>query len=470
LRERGLVPTGETGPGDRVAIMVGNRLPFVEALYGALRAGLVPVPLNVGLTRGEIAGIVRAAGARALVVADTRLPAVDGLAEDVPALEHVLVTGAGSPPAGASAWDGLLEGAAPAATVPVEDDAPAVLLYGAAPTGVPQGATLTHGNLRANHAQIAATRLRLEEQDCVLGVLPLFHIFALNVVLAYGLARGASVLLLERFGPLEALRAVARRRATVLAGAPLMYRAWADLPEQETFDLACVRYAVSGAAALPPEVQMRFTERFGVPLWQGYGLTETAPVLTTTAMGGGPKPGSVGRPVPDVQLRLVADGGGPVRRGDPGEILVRGPNVFAGYWDDPAATRAVVDAEGWFATGDIAYADADGDLHLVDRKRDLVIVSGFNVYPREVEAVLLRHPDVVEAAVVGAPDPRTGETVQAFVVLAPGAEPDPDALRAFARGHLARFKVPTAVDVVAELPQLPSGRLRRHRLRAPDDG
>ncbi len=461
----GLSPHQGAAPGDRVALMLDNSPAFVEACFAVLRAGLVAVPLNPGFTRDEVGAIVADSGARAAIVAEPHLAALHPRAADAAGLEHVLVPGVDDPPDEHLSWERLVAETDPGAVAEAGPDALAVLGYTSGTTGQAKGAMLSHANLAANHRQLAQTRLRIEESDVVLGVLPLSHIYGLNVVMAFALARGATLLLQERFDPGETLDAVERQRVTVLVGAPPMYVAWGHMPGAAERDLASVRFAVSGAAPLPAHALEHCRDVLGITVWEGYGLTETGPVLTTMAMSEQPKPGCVGRPVPEVGLRLVDDDGEPVRRGDPGEVVVRGPNVFSGYWQRPEETAAVLDRAGWFRTGDVGYADDDGDLHLVDRKRDLILVSGFNVYPREVEEVLVRHPGVAQAAVVGAPNPATGECVQAFVVPAGGAALTADELTAFARRHLARFKVPEHVEFVDALPLLPTGKVRRRALR-----
>ncbi|HVL98004.1 MAG TPA: long-chain fatty acid--CoA ligase [Egibacteraceae bacterium] len=460
-------------PGARVALMIGNAPHFVEAFYGALRAGLVVVPVNVGFTADEVAYLLADSAARAVVVGQSYAGVLHGVRETLPALDEVIVAGASSPSAGTRTWRQFVaaaerpaEQATPPDADPADGSAIALLQYTSGTTGRPKGAMLTHANLLANHAQMARTRLRVEEGDVVLCVLPLFHIYALNVAMAFPLARGATVLLAERFDALQTLADIARNRASVIIGAPTMYVAWINTPGVESHDLASVRFAVSGAAPLPRQVLERFQAELEIPIWEGYGLTETSPVLTSVAMGSELVPGSVGKPLPDVELRIVDDRGEPVREGDPGEVLVRGPNVFVGYWNDERATKEVLDEEGWFATGDIGYS-ADGNLYLVDRKRDLIIVSGFNVYPREVEEVLYRHPKVAEAAVVGAPHPYTGETVKAVVVVRGGEEATADEIVDFCRRSLARFKAPEVVEFVRELPQSPSGKVLRRQLRGP---
>jgi len=460
--------------GDRVVLLLGNIPEFCVALYGALRAGLTAVPVNPGAPVVEIAHVVSDSGARVAVVGAREVAVLVRACEPAP-LERVVVVGdAGAGPDGGDpdgeagtvvSWSRLLaDGGAPD-PVPVTGETLALLQYTSGTTGRPRGAMLPHAALLANAEQMRGTRLRVEERDVVLCVLPLFHIYALNVALLFPLGRGATVLLLERFSPEETLAEVARHRASVLVGAPPMYAAWAALAEAgRGADLASVRVALSGAAPLSADVAARFTAAYGVPIWEGYGLTETAPLLTTTAMSDHPRAGSVGRPVPDVELRLVDEAGEEVREGDPGEVLARGPNLFAGYWHDPDATARAVDPDGWLRTGDVGYL-ADGDLYLVDRTTDLVIVNGFNVYPREVEQALGRHPAVREAAVVGVADERTGEAVKAFVVLAGGAGATADEVAASTHDVLARYKWPREVVVVDSLPRLVTGKLKRRELR-----
>jgi long-chain acyl-CoA synthetase len=295
-------------------------------------------------------------------------------------------------------------------------------------------------------------------------MLPLFHVYGLGPGLGMLAHAAATGVLLDRPESAAALDAMARHRITSVLGVPTMYAAWLQDADAGTVAAAfgSVRLAMSGAAPLPPEVADRLREITTLRLEQGYGMTETAPVLTCT-VGFPAKPGSIGRPVPGVELWLRDEDGEPAEDGDPGEIVVRGRNLFDGYWPDAAAGP---DAEGWFATGDVAYQDEDGDLHLVDRRRELIIVGGFNVYPAEVEAVLLTHPGVAEAAVVGAPAPIKGEAVQAFVVARPGVAVDAAELSAWCARSLARFKCPTVIEIVDGLPHSATGKVRKARLRA----
>jgi long-chain acyl-CoA synthetase len=375
-----------------------------------------------------------------------------------PAAECVAVV-VGSPE-----WDVLLrdgrEADAPAAA-PGGDDL-AVLLFTAGTSGRPKGAMLTHAALRADIDMLLA----LDDpppavpEDVVLVVLPLFHIYGLNAVLGPAAAVGATCVLVDRFDPRESLDLVREHGVTLVAGAPPMYQAWLRVPDGMDV-LRGVRLLTSGGAPLPAAVFDAVAERTGGPVWEGYGLTETAPVIATTLASHRAKAGSVGRPLPGLEVRLV-EAGADVDDGDPGELWVRGASVFAGYWPDGAGGP---DADGWFNTGDVAYADADGDLHLVDRRREVILVSGFNVYPREVELVIDAIPEVAECAVVGIPHDYTGEAVRAFVVLHSGAVLSSEAVLAHCARQLARFKCPTSVVVVDELPHSATGKVAKGRLR-----
>ena len=442
-------------PGDRVALSLTNTLDFPIAYFGVLRAGLVAVPLNPGYTAQELRWTLSDSGARAAVVSGHGSELLLSLGSELATLEHVLVVG--------GSWHQLLEGAAgQSATPPTSGEDLAVLLYTSGTSGRPKGAMLPHRALLANLEQTARIEPPvMAADDVVLLVLPLFHVYGLNAALGAVARHGATGLLVERFDPVETLAEVRRAGVTNVVGAPPMYVAWSMLPDVEDA-FSSVRLALSGAAPLPAQVLQRVLDTTGRHVFEGYGLTETAPVLTTTLMSEVAKPGSIGRPVPGVELRLLDEGGAPVEEGDPGEVVVRGDNLFLGYWPDASGGP---DEQGWFATGDVALLDADGDLHLVDRRQDLVLVSGFNVYPREVEDVLLTHPEVAEAAVLGIAHPYTGEAVKALVVRTPGSRLTAEDLIAHAAASLARFKCPTAVEFVPELPRGATGKVRKGRLR-----
>ena len=453
------------GRGDRLALLLGNVPEFVEALHGAWRLGAVVAPLNVMLTPDEVGFILEDADAKLVVAQPEHADAVLAVRARVDGLEHVVVTGRGPVPDGAERFEDVLATAlGPPGSERAPDDL-ALLAYTAGTTGRPKGAMLTHGNLLANLDQIAEVPALAEaESDVVLLALPMFHIYALNVVLGVTLREGATAVLVERFDPVSTLELVERHRVTVLFGAPPMFQAWLAAAEQRDFDLSSVRLAVSGAAPLPGEVLRVFAERFGVTIWEGYGLTETAPAVTTNALGAEAKANSIGLPLPGLEIRLVDEEGEEVEDGDPGEIVVRGPNVFSGYWKREGETDAAF-REGWLRTGDVAYRDDDGYLFIVDRKKDLIIVSGFNVYPAEVEQALALHPKVAEAAVIGVPDERTGEAVKALVVPRPGEDLTEDEVLEHCRVRLARFKWPRSVEVVGSLPRHVTGKVLRRALR-----
>ncbi|MDP9021262.1 MAG: long-chain fatty acid--CoA ligase [Actinomycetota bacterium] len=455
------------GQTDRVAVMLGNTPAFVEAFLGALRAGATVVPLNPALTGEEVGSILADSGAHTLIVGEAGTRGIDKIRSVAGgSVHHVVVTGNVGAPRGTATWRELVNARHPYTPVERSPDDVAALVYTSGTTGRPKGAMLTRRNLAANQDQVLATPLAVQPDDVVLAVLPLFHIYALNVGLGSAVRIGATIVLTERFDPSATLDLIDRHRVTVVLGAPPMYLAWLNTPRVAEAGWSSVRVAVSGAAPLPAPVLERFRDEVGVTIWEGYGLTEAGPAVTTTAMGGVAKPGSVGAPLPGVELRLVDDAGRAVEPGDPGEVWVRGPNVFVGYWDDPAETAATLTPDGWLRTGDVGIFDADGDLRLVDRLKDLIIVSGFNVYPREVEDVLHRHPDILAAAAVGVAHPYAGEAVKAFVVRRPGAELTEDDVVAWAQEHLARFKCPAVVEFVGQLPHTATGKVRRTVLRS----
>ncbi|HKX25431.1 MAG TPA: long-chain fatty acid--CoA ligase [Actinomycetota bacterium] len=450
--------------GDRVAVLFGTVPEFVEVLHGAWRLGAVVAPLNVMLTPDEL-GYVLADSEASVVVTDRAfLPSVLAVRDRLADLHHVVVA-RGRSPRRTESYEKLLARAPDPPPVTVDRDDLALLAYTAGTTANPKGAMLTQGNLLANLDQMSQVpALHEAESDVVLLALPLFHIYALNVVLGITLREGATAVLVERFDPVRTLELVERHRVTVLFGAPPMFAAWLQAAEHREFDLSSVRLAVSGAAALPAEVLAAFRDRFGITIWEGYGLTETAPALTTTALGSEGRPDSIGLVLPGVEVRLVDDHGRDVDEGDPGEIVVRGPNVFSGYWRKPEETESAF-RDGWFRTGDVAFRDDDGYLHIVDRTKDLVIVSGFNVYPREVEEAIASHPAVAECAVIGVPDERTGEAVKAFVVPAAGSSLTEEDVLAQCTDRLARFKWPREIEIVRELPKHVTGKILRRRLR-----
>ncbi|MBA3289460.1 MAG: AMP-binding protein [Acidimicrobiia bacterium] len=450
------------GHGDRVALVCGNGHPFVVAYLAAVGLGAVVVPLNPGSPAAELGRELSVVRPVAAVVDRSASGAWTGIdADAVSSVRHV-VTVDGDAIAVAVAFDTLAE-SDPLEVRDVAPDHVAVLMFTSGTAGAPKAAMLTHANLLANIEQSRSVPSRITAEDVVYGVIPAYHIFGLNVVVGISLAAGAAVVLVQRFDPATALESIRNRGVTVIPGAPAMWVAFAHFDEAPADAFATVRLALSGAAKLPVSVSERMREHFGVTIHEGYGLTEASPVVTSS-VGLEPRFGSVGRVLGGIELRIVDDDGGDALVGDAGEILVRGANVFAGYLDDPDATGRVLTPDGWLRTGDIGMCDTDGRLYLVDRAKDLIIVLGFNVFPAEVEDVLAGHPDVAEVGVIGVPHPHTGEAVKAFVVLRPGATSDEDALVDYARDRLARYKCPTKILLVDELPRNATGKLVRHGL------
>jgi len=453
-------------PGDRVVIVAGNEAAFVAAYLGTLAAGAVAVPLNVGSPSHELAReldavepvltLASAAHADLARRATTQLAPRNDESSDESLQRGIPVV--------------VVDELGSTTTVPefVPRDASdlAVLLFTAGTAGAPKPAMLTHGSLLANIEQMQShPGLRLGKDDVALGVLPMFHVYGLNVTLGLALYAGAAVSLIDHFHPVETLARVRSDHVTVVAGVPAIFDAWLTLDDATAPPdaLAHVRLCVSGATTLSSTTATSMRARFGVAVHDGYGLTEASPVVTTTAVEAEPRSGSIGPPLPGVEVKVVDYDGNLALEGDPGELVVRGANVFAGYWNDEASTNAVL-VDGWLHTGDIAVADADGWLTLVDRAKDVVIVSGFNVFPGEVEDALRSHKDVDDVAVIGEPHPRTGETVVAFVVARPGSTPDPVELLRHAGRQLARYKLPTRVEVVDALPRTLAGKLVRREL------
>jgi long-chain acyl-CoA synthetase len=443
-------------PGDRVVVRLGNDAAFCVAVLGALRAGAVVVPHGPIAVAPEL-DLVFADCRPSLVVAadgdDTARGCAATVGATVIAPPDLAARAPGRPGVGAG-----------------EDIA--LLVYASGTTGVPRGITLSHRALLANRAQTAALRpAPVTPVDRVLLSLPLFHIFGLAAGFLQVCWVGATVVLTDQLAPRQIADTLVSQRVSAIAGVPTMFRALLDLPADDLrAATAGVRLCTSGGAPLPPEWLVAFQQATGLAIVEGYGLTEAGPVVTTNPLGAPPKPGSVGRALPGVELRLVDADGRPVEPddededlddGDTGLVAVRGPNLFSGYWPDGAGGP---DAEGWFRTADVGFLDADGDLHLVERSSDVVIVNGFNVYPREVEQVLLAIEGVTEAAVVGQRDERAGEVVKAVLVTDPAAGVDEEAVRAFCLARLARFKVPAVITFVEALPRTPTGKIARRQL------
>ncbi|MUL48239.1 long-chain fatty acid--CoA ligase [Mycobacterium sp. CBMA293] len=445
--------------GDRVAMSVPNILEFPIVYYGILKAGAVAVPLNTMLKRAEVGYHLTDSGARAYFYAGEYLPDNAWLAfEDVTTCEYsVAITDLAEILSGHSSEEVL---------VPTEATDTAVVLYTSGTTGKPKGAELTHANLVTN--SLACHRLFGTLDEVQLVTLPLFHSFAQTVQMNAGFSQCGTLVLLPRFDARVALDLVRGHHVTVFAGVPTMY--WALLGEAAHRDDIAelgrqLKVAMSGGAALPVELLKRFEAVFGVGIREGYGLSETSPVVAFNRLDRPSRPGSIGMPVWGVELGLRGADGRPVAPGERGELVVRGHNVMKGYLGRPAATAEVLDVDGWFRTGDIATRDADGFYYIVDRAKDLIVRGGFNVYPREVEEILMTHPAVGLAAVVGIADERVGEEIKAFIIARPGAALTEQDVLTWCRDRLAVYKCPRAVQFCDEFPLNATGKVLKQELR-----
>jgi long-chain acyl-CoA synthetase len=463
-RARGGILANGIREGDRVAIVYHNGLGFVVSYLAVLGVGAVAVPLNPTSPAAELE--------RQLATVEAAAAVVDrGAAQTwrdvnlarIPSLRIVVAADGAEVPG--SIGSAELLAADPAPIVDVPPDHLAVLMFTSGTAGSPKAAMLTHGCLHANLLQVRGNNDRVTSADVLYGVIPLFHAYGVNVILGLSLMAGATLVLVQRFDPATALETIVDRGVTVIPGAPAMWVAFSQFEEASADAFSNIRVALSGAAKLPPTVAERIQSRFGLAIAEGYGLTEASAVVTSSS-GLEPMHGSVGVVLDGIEMRIVDDEGEDALVGDAGEIWVRGDNVFAGYLNDPEATARVLTDDGWLRTGDIGYCDPDGRVFLVDRAKDLVIVSGFNVFPAEVEEVLLQHPDVDDVGVIGVPHPHTGEAVKAFVVPKPGSSLDEESLIDFCLDHLARYKCPSKVLIVDELPRNAAGKLVRRQLDA----
>ena len=472
--------------GHRVALALTNRVEFVTSYLGALRGGHVAVPMNPWSATGELMRMIADSGSRVVVcdeaTVDNVRAAVGGLAAALDTADDRLRARAsvpkvvvvdGYPEAGEISFDDYLDGAPDVAVAsPSDPEALAALLYTSGTSGNPRGVMLSHRALLASIEQVGRIEPSpMTSDDVVLGLLPLFHVYGLNVVLGQVLRTGARLVLVRRFDHDETLEVVAEHGVTNIPIAPPVVASWAGRGDLRT-KLEGVGLVLSGAAPLDKDLAELFVESSGLTIEQGYGLTEAAPVITSTLTSAArdrseaPKVGSVGGPVPGLELRVLDGSGRDAQPGDPGEIWIRGDNLFSGYWPDGTDAPA---ADGWYPTGDVGVLDRDGELSLVDRLRELVIVSGFNVYPSEVEDVIVELDEIAEAAVIGIPDGDTGEAVQAFVV-ASDEQLNPqdlvDRVRSHCESRLARFKWPKHVTVTTDLPHSANGKVAKGRLRA----
>jgi long-chain acyl-CoA synthetase len=444
--------------GDRVGIMLPNVPYFPVCYYGALKLGAVVVPMNVLLKRREVGFFLTDSGAKLLFAWHGFADAAAGGAADADA-DLILVE-----PGEFEQLVGRYEHSF--ATVDRADDETAVILYTSGTTGTPKGAELTHANLRRN-VEAFGRFTEIDQTAVVLGALPLFHSFGQTCGLNAAVWAGGCLTLIPRFDPGKALEIIDRDRVTVFEGVPTMYAAMLNHPDRDSFDVSCLELCASGGSAMPVEVMREFERAFDCKVLEGYGLSETSPVASFNHPDRERKPGSIGTPIVGVEMKVVDDHGNEVASGEPGEILIRGHNIMKGYWGRPEATAAAIDDEGWFATGDLATIDEDGYFFIVDRKKDLIIRGGYNVYPREVEEVIYEHPAVREAAVVGVAHSELGEEVGAAVALKDDADCSEEEIREHCKEQVAAYKYPRRVWFVDELPKGPTGKILKREIEVP---
>ena len=461
--------------GDHVGFLLGNTPHFLISLYATMRLGATAVPINPIYTPDEISYIVKNSDAKAIIALDALLPLIEKCANVFTTVENYIIceTQADTPDklAGLSgdlkvkvkSFSSLLEIAGEQVKpVEISEDDTAVILYTSGTTGQPKGAMLTYNNLFSN-ARDVAEYLSINTDDRVIATLPVFHVFALTVVVNAPLLMGATILLVPRFSPQEVFSIAREQKATVFAGVPTMYNFLYQFPEDKVDDFSSIRLAISGGSSLPVALLHNFEDKFHVRISEGYGLSEASPVTCFNPIDRDRKPGSIGTNIVNVENKVVNELGEEVPVGEVGELIVRGPNVMKGYYKMPEETESAI-RDGWLYTGDLARQDEEGYFYIVDRKKDMIIVGGYNVYPREVEEVLFENPGIVEAAVVGVPDPTFGEEVLAFVVKKEASLTE-EQLQQYCAEKLAKYKVPKRIEFLEELPKNTTGKILRRSLK-----
>ncbi|MFL5869398.1 MAG: long-chain-fatty-acid--CoA ligase [Thermoleophilaceae bacterium] len=453
LRERGLEP------GDRVGVMLPNVPYFPVVYYGILRAGGVVVPMNVLLKGREVEFYLSDPEAKLFFAwHDFAEPA--GAGAEAAGLEPILVE--------PGDFEDMV-GSAEAVTELAERDPQdtAVILYTSGTTGKPKGAELTHANLRTNCGIAGGTLAELSHEDVVLGALPLFHSFGQTCGMNASICLGGTLTMVPRFDPEKVLEVIQRDEVTVFQGVPTMYNALLHSDRRDDFDVSSLRLCMSGGSAMPEELMRKFEEAFGCIILEGYGLSETSPVASFNHPDRERKPGSIGTPIEGVEMKIFDDDDNELPQGEVGEIVIKGHNIMSGYWNRPEATEEALGDDGWFHSGDMGKVDEDGYFFIVDRKKDLIIRGGYNVYPREIEEVLYEHPAVQEAAVIGVEDEKMGEEVGAAVVLMKGEQLSADELCAFVKERVASYKYPRKIWFLDELPKGPTGKILKREIEVP---
>ncbi len=455
----------DIGPGQHVALYCINSPHFMASYFGILKTGATVVPINLLLHPEEVLYLLNDSEAVALIYHEVTDKAVAALHPKLENIKTFVAIGKTAVDTADSFEAIVSEGPAdPILVEPDEEHDVASLLYTGGTTGLPKGAMLTHNNLLSNVAS-AVKALKIDQYDDIfITVLPMFHSFGATVGFLSPVAAGSKVVAVPQFAPEATCKIIQEEKVTVFLGVPTMYAMMANLPDDTNYDLSSLRMCISGGAAMPVPVLERFEKRYGVTIYEGDGPTECSPVTCVNPIGGKRKLLSVGLPVPNVEMKILDDDGNELPPGTIGEVCVRGANVMKGYWKRPEETAQAFHGE-WFRTGDLGKMDEEGYFYLVDRKKDMIIVHGINVYPRQVEEVIYKHPAVAEAAVIGIPDDFHGELPKAFVALKAGYDLKPNEIIHFCREHLGRFEVPRRVEILDSLPKSGAGKILKRELR-----
>jgi long-chain acyl-CoA synthetase len=451
--------------GDRIGLYCVNADFFAVAYFGIVKAGATVVPINLLLNPKEVAYIMADAGARGLIYFDAFSAAVTAIRAELSGLDVCVCIGTGKSDPSDRDWAAFVSNndTPTAIEFDVEEDI-VVLIYTSGTTGKPKGAMLTHRNLAANTQSIKEAMMLVPGEDIMLVVLPMFHCFAATVGMLFPLLHGCTFVPVPKFDPNLVVDTIAATGATVFMAVPSMYNVLLRLPDEAVPKLASLKFAVSGGAAMPTEIMNQFEKKYGKLIYEGDGPTECSPVTSVNPIGGKRKPASIGVCVPQVEMKITDDDGNKLPHGEIGEICVRGPNVMKGYWNRPEETAESFFGE-WFRTGDLGTEDDDGYFFIVDRKKDMIIVNGMNVYPRVVEEILYQHEAVREAAVVGEPNELHGEIPVAYIALTEDDAATTADIRTFCRDHLGRHEIPRKVFFMPELPKNAAGKIVKRELR-----
>lgn len=446
--------------GDGVALILGNSPEFVIAYYGILRLGAFAIPINPMFTQGEISYILDNSQAKVVIAIASVANKLSELTKKSNNIKCVIYTDGKSQE---WTWERLMDTSNLGFESPfIHQDDLAVVLYTSGTTGKPKGAMLSHRNLVSN-AESISQLVELNEEDRVVAVLPMFHVFCMTLCLNDSIACGATVIIIPRFSPQDVVSTIKEKQVTVFVGVPTMYNFIYQLSEASAEDFLSIRLCISGGASIPVELLQNFQSKFNVSILEGYGLSETSPLVAINPLKGTRKPGSIGLNIPGVKSKVINVEGDELPRGEVGELVIQGPNVMKGYLGMSEATSAAL-IDGWFYTGDMAEMDEEGYIYIVDRKKDIIIVGGYNVYPREVEEVLYQHSSIIEASVVGVPDEGYGEIVKAYVVVKDEQITMDDIIH-FCQDKLVKYKLPRQVEFLKELPKNSTGKILRRELR-----